>query len=178
MQAGSFPGRWTPSAAISPCRDGPALHQTIWASSGLLIAFLLKSWELHRNKCNPFLSVIFPARVEHVSLTGNPAVCKFAKVAVQSTTNGLAWTAEMYSLRILEARGLRSRCWWGRFPLGAVKRNLSCPSVLALVVWFAENFGVSWLADVYSGHMVLTPCVSASSSFCARLFLHLNCPLS
>ena len=75
IQAGSFPGRWTHWAAISPCQDGPVLKPDNFEHlRGYIKAFLLKSGELHRDKCNPFLPVIIQARVELVSLTGNLAV--------------------------------------------------------------------------------------------------------
>ena len=77
------------------------------------------------------------------------------------------FTTDMYVLMVLEAGGLRSRCWQGWFHLRSERENLFCVAplvsgdVLAMV-------GVPWLAtaSLWSSHGILPMFLSLSLSLC------------
>lgn len=96
----------------------------------------------------------------------------FAGAAVTKYHKLGGHTTGMYCHRALEAGGLRTRCWQGRFLLRAERGNLFC-APLASGDMLAVA-GVPWLvtAQLQSSRSILPPCVSLSVSKFPLLKVH------
>ena len=77
-------------------------------------------------------------------------------------------TKGIYSLSVLEARSLKSRCWQSMLPLKAQGKNSSL--TLPSFSWLLSIFGVPWLIAALFQSLPLSlhgvaPCVSLYSNF-------------